>query len=351
MKVLVTGGAGYIGSHAVRELIRTGHEVTVLDNLSHGHREAVHPEALFVEGDIAQGALLARILRERQIEAVLHFAGFIEVAESVRDPGLYYLNNFAHTVSMLEVLVACSMKKIVFSSTAAVYGNPLQIPIDEDHPLQPLNPYGSSKMMVELALRDFAKAHSLTFTVLRYFNVAGASADGTIGEAHEPESHLIPRVLAACANPKIPVQVFGTNYPTSDGTCVRDYVHVEDLIRAHILALEQMEPGRCEVFNIGSETGFTVREVIQACEQVTGRQVRVEEKPKRAGDPTTLVASSRKIKALLNWDPRYPDLKTMIEHAWNWHTAHPHGYKLIGRNPTPGSQPGSESSEPRHSTP
>lgn len=327
MNVLVTGGAGYIGSHVVRELVRCGHEVTVLDNLSHGHRAAVHNEALFVAGDIAQSTLVARVLTERQIEAVLHFAGFIEVGESVTNPGLYYFNNFANTLTLLEVMRACNVKRIVFSSTAAVYGSPLQVPIEEDHPLQPLNPYGASKMMVEMALHDFAKAHQLAFTILRYFNVAGASEDASIGEAHEPESHLIPRVLASCANPSQPVYIYGTNYPTKDGTCVRDYVHVEDLSHAHVLALQNLHSGAGEVFNVGSESGFTVREVIQACEEVTGRAVGLEERPKRAGDPTTLVASSRKIRALLNWSPRFPDLKTMIRHAWQWHSSRPNGYR------------------------
>lgn len=337
MKVLVTGGAGYIGSHVVRELIHRGHQVTVIDNLSHGHRAAVHKDAHFVLADIAHQGILVKTLRERQIEAVLHFAGFIEVAESVVNPGLYYLNNFANTVSMLETMANCGVRKIVFSSTAAVYGNPLQIPIDEDHPLQPLNPYGTSKMMVEMALRDYARAHQIAFTILRYFNVAGASEDGTIGEAHEPETHLIPRVLASCADPAKPVYIYGTNYPTTDGTCVRDYVHVEDLAHAHVLALQHLHTGASEVFNIGSETGFTVREVIQACEAVTGRAVMIEERPKRAGDPTTLVASSRKIRALLNWTPRFPDLKTMIEHAWHWHFRHPGGYRFTGPTVVPDS--------------
>lgn len=330
MNVLVTGGAGYIGSHAVKLLASEGHRVAVLDDLSHGHRQAVAPDARLFVGNVADEALLARILREEDIEAVLHFAAFIEVGESMLLPEKYYRNNFSHALSMLKVLTENDVKKVVFSSTAAVYGDPIRIPIDENHPRQPINPYGRSKMMTEMAIEDLRASHGLGYAILRYFNVAGASPDGSIGEAHEPESHLIPRILAAARGQAPAASIFGIDYPTQDGTCVRDYLHVEDLVRAHALALENLRPGDGAIYNLGSESGFSVRQVIDACQRVCGNVFKIEEHARRPGDPSILVASSAKIRRELKWEPRYPDLETIIAHAWNWHTKNPLGYRSVG---------------------
>lgn len=325
MNVLVTGGAGYIGSHAVRELLRAGHSVTVLDNLSTGHREAVDSRASFVQGDTADAALVERVLRDHKIEAVLHFAAFIEVGESVADPDKYYRNNFSAPLVLLGAMRAAGVRKIVFSSTAAVYGNPVRVPIQEDDVRAPINPYGRSKMMTEMAIEDASRAYGLGYAILRYFNVAGASPDGSIGEAHEPESHLIPRILMAARDGQ-PVGIFGTDYKTKDGTCVRDYIHVVDLVNAHILALEKIVPGAGSVYNLGSESGYSVREVIDACRAATGIDIRADIHPRRPGDPDVLIASSSRIRKL-GWTPQYTDMKTIIAHAWKWHTTHPQGYK------------------------
>jgi UDP-glucose 4-epimerase len=329
MRVVVTGGAGYIGSHAVRALLKQGHDVWVVDNLSHGYQAAVQPPAHFVNLDVADRPTLADLLRKSGIEAVLHFAAFIEVGESVKNPGKYYANNFSNGVSLLHAMRDANVKQLVFSSTAAVYGNPIRTPIDEDHPRDPINPYGRSKWMMEQAIADFSLAHGLGYAVLRYFNVAGASPDSVIGEAHEPESHLIPRVLAAAGNPKMPVNIFGTDYPTQDGTCIRDYVHVEDLVEAHLLALKAIEPGRGRTCNLGSENGFSVREVIEVCKKVTGRDIPVKEEARRPGDPAVLVATSNRIRAELGWTRRYAELETMVAHAWAWHQSHPQGYAQV----------------------
>lgn len=325
MRVLVTGGAGYIGSHAVRELLRAGHTVSVLDNLSTGHRAAVDPKAQFIEGDTSNARLVVETLRAQRIEAVLHFAAFIEVGESVKDPDKYYRNNFSASLVLLAAMREAGVKKIVFSSTAAVYGNPAEIPIREESPRQPINPYGRSKMMTEMAIEDGSAAYGIGYAILRYFNVAGASPDGTIGEAHDPESHLIPRVLMAARDGK-PVGIFGTDYKTPDGTCVRDYVHVIDLVNAHILALEKMTEGKGAIYNLGSENGFSVREVIEACRAATGLNIEADVHQRRTGDPDVLVASSARLRDL-GWKPQYTDLKAIISHAWNWHQKHPKGYK------------------------
>lgn len=325
MKVLVTGGAGYIGSHAVRELCDHGHQVVVLDNLSKGHEEAIDQRAAFIRGSTEDIDYLVEKIHLHNIEAVMHFAADIEVGESVTDPYKYYQNNFANSLNLLEALRICGVNKFVFSSTAAVYGNPESTPIRETDPRNPINPYGRSKMMMEMALEDACRAYGLGYTILRYFNVAGASPDATIGEDHQPESHLIPKILMAAREGKA-VKIFGTDYPTSDGTCIRDYVHVVDLVRAHVLALEKLAPGKGAVYNLGSENGFSVREVIAACERVTGRKIIVEESGRRPGDPAVLVASSKKIKEELGWERIYPDMETIVAHAWNWHTSHPEGY-------------------------
>lgn len=325
MKVLVTGGAGYIGSHAVRELLDSGHQVVVLDNLSKGHEEAIDKRAAFVRGSTQDIDLVVNKMKLHGIEAVMHFAADIEVSESVTDPCKYYQNNFSNSLMLLEAMNICGVKKIVFSSTAAVYGNPEKTPVSETGLRNPINPYGRSKMMMEMALEDASCAYGIGYTILRYFNVAGASPDSTIGEDHSPESHLIPRILTA-AREGTAVKIFGTDYPTQDGTCIRDYVHVVDLVRAHILALEKIEPGKGNIYNLGSEKGFSVREVIAACERVTGRKIVIEESERRTGDPAVLIASSLKIKEELGWERKYPDMETIVAHAWNWHSSHPKGY-------------------------
>jgi UDP-glucose 4-epimerase len=326
MNVLVTGGAGYIGSHAVRLLLDQGHLVSVLDNLSHGHLPAIDQRASFIKGDTGDRALVMNLLRQKKIEAVLHFAADIEVGESVVNPGKYYQNNFSNALVLLGALVETGVKKIVFSSTAAVYGDPEKNPIEETQARRPINPYGKSKMMTEMAIEDFAQAHGLGYAILRYFNVAGASADGSIGEDHRPESHLLPKILAAAREGSGPVRIFGTDYPTPDGTCVRDYVHVVDLVNAHLLALQKIEAGKGEIYNLGSENGFSVRAVIAACEKVVGKKLSVTEESRRPGDSAVLVASSKKIREKLGWKPQYPDLETIVQHAWNWHQTHPQGY-------------------------
>jgi UDP-glucose 4-epimerase len=325
MSVLVTGGAGYIGSHAVRTLLDHGHTVTVLDDLSHGHRAAVDARATFIEASTGDRAKVLQVLQQNKIEAVLHFAADIEVGESVKNPGKYYENNFSNSLRLLSAMQAAGVKKLVFSSTAAVYGEPAQNPILETQPRAAINPYGKSKMMTEMAIEDESKASGLRYAILRYFNVAGASPDGTIGEDHQPESHLLPRILAA-ARDGSPVRIYGTDYATADGTCVRDYVHVSDLVDAHLLALQKIERGSGEIYNVGSENGFSVREVIQACEKVTAKKLSVFAEGRRGGDSAVLVASSKKIRENLGWKPQYPDLATIVQHAWNWHVTHPQGY-------------------------
>lgn len=326
MRVLVTGGAGYIGSHAVRELINSGHSVIVLDNLSKGHEEAIDPRAIFINGSTGDMETILQRLHAQPIEAVMHFAADIEVGESVTDPEKYYHNNFSNSLTLLRAMVKSGIKKLVFSSTAAVYGNPERTPIEESQRRNPINPYGRSKMMTEMAIEDFCHAYGLGYTILRYFNVAGASPDAAIGEDHQPESHLIPRILHA-ARDEGEAKIFGTDYDTPDGTCIRDYVHVVDLARAHVLALEKMETGKGQIYNIGSENGFSVREVISACEEVVGKKLKVVEEARRPGDPAILVASSAKIRQELGWKPLYPEIKTIVTHAWRWHSTHPHGYR------------------------
>lgn len=327
MKVLVTGGAGYIGSHAVRCLLDRGHDVVVYDDLSKGHREAIDKRASFVQGHTGDLKTLSDTLKKYSVEAVLHFAAFIEVGESVKDPGKYYENNVSCTLNVLKAMVQENIKKIVFSSTAAVYGNPTKTPIEETAACAPINPYGRSKWISEMIIHDHCQAHGLGYAILRYFNVAGAWPDGHMGEDHQPESHLIPKILLAALEPGQSVKIFGTDYPTADGTCIRDYLHVVDLAQAHILALKKITPGSGNIFNLGSESGFSVREVISTCEKVTGSKLKVDEEARRPGDPAVLVASSEKIRRTLNWERKFPHLEQIIRHAWLWHTQHPKGYQ------------------------
>jgi UDP-glucose 4-epimerase len=325
VRIFVTGGAGYIGSHAVRLFLQRGHDVWVYDSLVNGHRAAVPADRLIV-GDLADTDHLDRVFAEHRIEAVVHFAAFAYVGESMRQPGRYYLNNFINTLHFLEVMHRHQVSRIVFSSTCATYGIPPSLPITEDTPQQPINPYGKSKLAVERTLLDYAQTHHWQVALLRYFNAAGASPDGDIGEHHDPETHLIPLLIQAAQKQRGPVEIFGTDYPTPDGTCIRDYIHVNDLASAHLLALERLEPGRPICCNLGTGRGHSVREVIQTVEEVTGLPVPVKESPRRPGDPPELVASADRARSLLGWKPDYPDLRAIITTAWNWHRKHPKGY-------------------------
>ena len=325
MKILLTGGAGYIGSHVVRSLTAAGHEPVVYDNLSAGHAAAVEPATLVV-GDTADGEALVSALRDHRIEAVIHLAAHIEAGESVRRPGKYFRNNAVGSLTLLEAMRSAGVGTLVFSSTAAVYGQPRRVPIREDDPTDPINPYGASKLCTEYMLRGFAEAYGMGFVSLRYFNVAGAAPEGDIGEDHDPETHLIPLVLQVPLGRRQSVKVFGDDYDTPDGTCVRDYIHVADLAAAHVLALQAAEAGRVKVFNLGNGDGFSVRQVIDACRQAAGHPIPAEPAPRRPGDPPTLVASAEKARQQLGWQPQYPDLATIVAHAWAWHSAHPDGY-------------------------
>ena len=327
MNVLVTGGAGYIGSHTVRELVRRKHRVVVLDNLSRGHGPAVSGARL-VRGDICDRELLGELLAREKIEAVLHFAASSLVGESVRFPSEYYNNNVVKGLSLIDTLAGAGVRSLVFSSTAAVYGEPREIPIPEEHATDPTNPYGATKLALEGALRWYGEAYGMRWISLRYFNAAGADPAGDIGEDHDPETHLIPLVLKVALGHKPHLDVFGSDYPTPDGTCVRDYIHVNDLAVAHILALEALAAGASStVYNLGNGNGYSVLEVIRAAEAVTGRPVPVRYAARRPGDPPALVAGAAKIKRELGWRPRFESLQAMLETAWRWHSGHPRGFK------------------------
>jgi len=326
MRILVTGGAGYIGSHAFRHFSERGHDVWAYDNLCFGHRTAVPVDRLIV-ADLSETHRLDHVLMEKRIEAVVHFAAFTYVGESVLEPAKYYQNNVVNTLQLLDSLRRQRIDRFVFSSTAAVYGVPARIPIEEDDHKQPINPYGKSKFAVEQALSDYAHAYPFGFAALRYFNAAGAHPDGSLGEDHAPETHLIPLVIQAALGKRPHIEVFGTDYPTADGSCIRDYVHVVDLADAHLLALEHLQPGKQLHYNLGTGRGYSVREVIRAVEEVTGKKVTVKEGPRRAGDPPELVASSAKIQRELGWKPQHSELKSIVESAWKWHQAHPRGYR------------------------
>lgn len=326
MAILVTGGAGYIGSHCVAGLKAKGAEIVVADNLSKGHRKAV-TAGKFYQGDLRDPVFLDRIFAENDIEAVVHFAAFSLVGESCERPWDYFNNNIGGSMSLLERMAAHGVKKIVFSSTAATYGEPQRTPIVETDPQIPTNPYGESKLAVEKILKWCDPAYGIKFVVLRYFNVAGALESGEIGEAHSPESHLIPIIIQAALGKRDSIKVFGTDYPTADGTCIRDYVHVCDLVDAHLLALDYLRAGgESNAFNLGNGEGFSVKQVIDVVKKVTERPIKVEETARRAGDPAVLIASSQKAMDVLGWKPKRATLEAIVSSAWNWHQKHPDGY-------------------------
>lgn len=325
MRILITGGAGYIGCHTVRRLAAHGHDLTVFDNLSTGHAESVPPGVL-VRGDLLDADQVRAVLRNRKVDAVVHFAASAYVGESVRDPALYYRNNVFATINLLDGMRAAGVRKLVFSSTVATFGIPPALPITEDMPQRPINPYGQSKLAMEGALRDYSRAYGLGYVTLRFFNAAGASPDGDLGEDHDPEPHLIPLVIRAAMGLRPHIEVYGTDYDTPDGTCIRDYVHVEDLATAHVLALDKVTDGAGLAYHLGSERGASIREVIATVEAVTGLKVPVTYGPRREGDPPALVASSELARRELGWRPAYTDLRAIVETAWNWHRSHPRGY-------------------------
>jgi UDP-glucose 4-epimerase len=329
MNILVTGGAGYIGSVTTAELIASGHNVVVYDNLSKGHKEAIPSEAALVFGDIADSKRLQSTFREYAVEAVLHFAALIEAGESMMVPERYFRNNSMGTLSLLEAMLEGHVHRFVFSSTAAVYGEPENIPILETDRLGPTNAYGESKLLVERMLDWFHRIHGLRYASLRYFNAAGGTPER--GEGHDPESHLIPLILDVALGKRRSISIFGTDYPTPDGTCVRDYIHIVDLARAHILALAGLSERPQMIYNLGNGRGFSVREVIDVARRVTGAEIPAEECARRPGDPATLVASSQKIRSELGWVPQHPDLDAIVSSAWEWRRAHPDGYQAVQR--------------------
>lgn len=321
MNVFVTGGAGYIGSVCVEELLNSGHAVTVFDNLSEGHRSALDPRARFIHACLSDEAAVERALKESQAEAVVHFAANALVGESMTNAAKYFRNNVANTVNLLNAAVTCGVRKIVFSSSCATYGMPDRVPITEETPQQPVNPYGESKLIVEQMLRWYEQVHGLEYAALRYFNAAGATA--RCGEQHRIETHLIPNVLKVALGQAQHCEIYGTDYPTPDGTCIRDYIHIVDLAQAHILALAA---GKRGCFNLGTGEGFSVRAVVQTCERISGKKIAAIEKPRRPGDPPRLVAAADKARRELGWNPRFASLDQIVSSAWAWHREHPHGY-------------------------
>ena len=321
MRVLVTGGAGYIGSQTAKALAQSGHDVVVLDNLSTGHRETVR-WGPFIEGDLGDKELLAEIFKERRIEAVLHFAASLLVGESIKNPQKYFRNNVVNTIRLLDVMKSSGVKHIVFSSSAAVYGNPEKVPIPEDHSKAPVNPYGDSKLCMERAIHWYGAAYGLGGVALRYFNAAGADLDGELGERHDPESHLIPLVVEAALGQRPEVEIYGTDYPTPDGTAIRDYIHVVDLAEAHVRALEYLAGGgESTELNLGTGEGHSVREVVAAVGKLCGGRVPAKDAPRRAGDPAVLVADPARARKVLDWHPQYSDLDAIIQSAWKWHSS------------------------------
>jgi len=328
MNILVCGGAGYIGSHTVKELKENGHNPIVYDNFEAGHKEAII-NTKFVFGNLSDCELLKETLIKEKIDAVIHFAGYLAVGESVKIPEKYYNNNVTNTLNLLTCMKECNINKIVFSSSAAVYGAPKRIPINEEDQLDPINPYGETKLIVEKMLKYFEDAYGFHFVALRYFNASGADPSGNIGEDHYPETHLIPIVINSIIHGK-EFKIFGTDYETKDGTCVRDYIHVTDLAQAHVLAINHLiTGGQSDIFNVGSGNGFSNKEIINVSEEIIGKKAIVNYTERRAGDPPTLLADSTKIKKILKWNPKYSEIKTIISTAYNWHKSHPNGYKRI----------------------
>lgn len=324
MKILVVGGAGYIGSHMVKHLLRAGHSVVVADNFSTGYRNAVPDCCACVELDIANSEALDTLFATHSFEVVFHFASFTQVGESIEQPGKYYSNNLSATLTLLQTMLRFDVKRFIFSSTAAVYGNPQTTPIDEDHPKQPINPYGRSKLMVEQVLEDLDQAHDLKSVSLRYFNAAGADPEGTLGERHDPETHLIPLILQAASGRRSEITIFGNDYDTPDGTCIRDYIHVSDLVDAHARALDFIIEQKCSAtFNLGNGTGFSVRQVIDTARRITGKDIQIREAARRAGDPARLVADAHRARDQLGWQPRNSSLEQIIEDAWHWEQQYP----------------------------
>jgi len=326
MNILVTGGAGYVGSHGVRALCNAGHSVTVYDNLSTGHPWAVDRRAKFEAADLNDAARLDETFHTGCFEAVMHFAGSLDVNESVREPLKYYRNNVVNTARLLETMERHGVRKLIFSSTCATYGVPRRLPIAEDAPQEPISPYGRTKLAIEWMLRDCAAAWGLGATALRYFNAAGAAADGTLGEDHRPEIHLLPLVLQVALGQRSEIRIFGEDYPTRDGTCIRDYIHVEDLAEAHRLAIELQREGEFRCYNVGTGRGVSVRELIEVARQVTGHPIPAVNAPRREGDPPELYADPSRLKRELGWQPRYPEIRQTIETAWAWHRANPEGF-------------------------
>jgi len=329
MRVLVLGGAGYIGSHAVYQLIDDGYDVTVIDNLQTGHRQAIHPEAIFYEGDIRDKQFLQSVFAREKVSAVMHFAANSLVGESMEKPLDYYDNNVFGSQVLLQVMVEHEVEYFVFSSTAATYGEPEIVPITEEMPTSPTNPYGETKLMIEKMLHWTSEAHGIKYVALRYFNVAGARDSAEIGEDHDPETHLVPITLQVALKQRDHLTIFGDDYDTPDGTCIRDYVHVTDLIDAHILAMKYLQKGNdSNIFNLGSNDGFSVKEIVQATEKVTEKPIPTKIGQRRPGDPATLIASSNKAKSVLGWQPKYTTIKEIIASAWKWHQKRPYGYKV-----------------------
>lgn len=327
MKVMVTGGAGYIGSHAVKQLLAAGHDVVVVDNLFRGHRQAVPPTAAFVELDLRQTDAVAAALSDHRVECVMHFAALAYVGESVHKPNMYYDNNTGGSLSLLRAMDQAGVRKLVFSSTCATYGEPATMPITEDLPQQPINPYGWSKLFFERILKDYAAANKdFAYAALRYFNVAGCASDGTIGEDHEPETHLIPVLLNTAMGKRPSATIFGTDYDTPDGTCIRDYVHVQDLADAHNVVMNALKPGDQRFYNLGIGKGYSVKQIVDAVKRVTGIDFKVEIGDRRAGDPPTLYADASKIQRELNWKAKFTDINVVVETAWRWFKQHPDGY-------------------------
>ncbi|HHW16182.1 MAG TPA: UDP-glucose 4-epimerase GalE [Methanothermobacter sp.] len=316
--IFIVGGAGYIGSHVNKFLSKKGYKTLILDNLSKGHEEFVK-WGEFIKGDLKDKRLLDKIFKEYNITTVMHFAALTDVRESIKDPRSYYRNNVKNTLNLLDAMQKNNINRFIFSSTCAVYGDPIETPITEDHPCNPISPYGRSKLMIEKILEDYSNAYDFNYVSLRYFNAAGADPQTEIGEWHDPETHLIPIILDVAIGKRENVQIFGTDYPTPDGTCIRDYIHVMDLADAHYKALKLLEEDKSEIFNLGNGDGFSVKEIIETCREVTGEEIPTIESDRRPGDPPILIGSSKKAKKILRWEPEFSDIKDIIETAWEWH--------------------------------